>query len=391
MRVAWHDAAWDGTVCRHPSANPYCVALERVRKERLDEKEDGLAERRWADLQATELPPCIAESGGFMSSHPWKRLFKHPYQDNSKVSETHGVLEPTEIPVPAYASFAVPFWWMLTANQTEIEARVPAGLPPDERAPFPTAWVFGQARQNALLEHMFGHVNDDDSPGPSSLVFFYTKEGHPLSQDLTRLVVGVGEVRKLSALIPYESKRLKPYPLWDRIVEHSVRLGSKDGFLLPYHEYLRSTGDPVEDDRRIGLLGEIAVAVDPAHMRAFSYGAELAGPDAALATLVRCLEAVRAIRSHGVVDGPWDGREEWLNRKISEVWRLRGPYPGVGAVLEAIDLRLGTGLTPRVRSDPCESFSRPGSWARKERSREATQAHAGADHPQAARGRADAR
>jgi hypothetical protein len=49
------------------------------------------------------------------------------------------------------------------------------------------------------------------------------------------------------------------------------------------------------------------------------------------------------------------------------------------------------GLTPRVRSDPCESFSRPGLWARKELHDEATQAHAGADHPQAARGRADAR
>ena len=44
------------------------------------------------------------------------------------------------------------------------------------------------------------------------------------------------------------------------------------------------------------------------------------------------------------------------------------------------------GLTPGDRSDSCESFSRPGSWARKERSREATQEHAGADHPQVARG-----
>ena len=39
------------------------------------------------------------------------------------------------------------------------------------------------------------------------------------------------------------------------------------------------------------------------------------------------------------------------------------------------------GLTPEDRSGPCESFSRPGSWARKERSREATEEHAGAGHP----------
>jgi hypothetical protein len=39
-----------------------------------------------------------------------------------------------------------------------------------------------------------------------------------------------------------------------------------------------------------------------------------------------------------------------------------------------------SGVTPVVRSGPCESFLRPGSWASKERSREAQQAYAGADH-----------
>jgi Homeodomain-like domain len=48
----------------------------------------------------------------------------------------------------------------------------------------------------------------------------------------------------------------------------------------------------------------------------------------------------------------------------------------------------GDGLTPEDRSDPCESFSRPGSWARKERNDEAKPSNEGADPPQAARGRA---
>src|SRR5450755_12082 len=57
-----------------------------------------------------------------------------------------------------------------------------------------------------------------------------------------------------------------------------------------------------------------------------------------------------------------------------------------------LDRRRGSGLTPEDRSDPCERFSRPGSWTRKEPiAREATQAYAGADHPQVARGRAAAR
>ena len=47
---------------------------------------------------------------------------------------------------------------------------------------------------------------------------------------------------------------------------------------------------------------------------------------------------------------------------------------------------LGGGLTPEDRSDACESFSRPRSWARKELHDEAPEAHAGADHPQVAGG-----
>jgi hypothetical protein len=42
-------------------------------------------------------------------------------------------------------------------------------------------------------------------------------------------------------------------------------------------------------------------------------------------------------------------------------------------------------LTPVVRSGACESSRRPRSWTRRERSREAAQAHPRAGHPQAAR------
>jgi len=51
----------------------------------------------------------------------------------------------------------------------------------------------------------------------------------------------------------------------------------------------------------------------------------------------------------------------------------------------AIDAAVG--LTPEDRSGSCERVSRPGLWARKDSiTREATQAYAGADHPQVAGG-----
>src|SRR5215212_3707406 len=117
------------------------------------------------------MPPCVFESAGFMSPRQWSRTFTHPYRDIKKASSTHGHLRPTPVNVPPYATFAVPFAWMLKENQATLEETLPESLPPDEQAPFNTPWVFGRARQEAIVERMFGQLVPD-----RSLVFFYTKE-----------------------------------------------------------------------------------------------------------------------------------------------------------------------------------------------------------------------
>lgn len=345
IRVAWHDQKWNGTICRAPKRNAYCLALDRIREERDDDAEERLAGKRWDELSPEEMPPCLAEGAGFMTPHGWRRVFRHPYTENRKAAATHGVLKPTAVPVPEFSTFAVPFWWLLRENQKEIESGTTEALPTDEDAPFPTPWVFGSSRQEALLEQMFGRVTDD-----VSLVFFYCKEGHPLGDRFPRLVVGAGRVLKRGKLLRYESSSDDTYPLWDRLITHSIRPDGVDGFLLPYHDYTASTGDPIEDERRLRLLEEIAVDVEATHTRAFSYAAELAKPDAALSVLVRCLEAVRRIREHKIVDGPWSEREDWLNAQIAATWKDRGAFPGFGSALEALGLRLGTALSHELLS-----------------------------------------
>jgi AAA domain/UvrD-like helicase C-terminal domain len=212
-------------------------------------------------------------------------------------------------------------------------------LPPDEEAPFKTPWVFSRERQNALCKLFF-----DRLAPKQSLVFFYTKSGHPLDESINRLVVGVGQIEWLSKLQFYEASEGPGYPLWDRLFTHSIRRDSTDGMLLPYHDYLDSTGDPDEDERRRALLEEIAVVPEQSQMKAFSHVGEHASHDIALSTLVRCLESVRKIRAHGVATGPWEKREEWLNAKIHTVWQNRGAFPGAGAALEALGMRLGTSM-----------------------------------------------
>ena len=277
-----------------------------------------------------------------MNSTEWTRRFKHPYAGIKKATETHGHLRPTSVKVPSFATFAVPFAWMLRSEQEAIDEQLPTPLPPDEESPFNSPWVFGRARQEAILKLFSSRLSPE-----RSLVFFYCKEGQPLGDTISRLVTGVGRVTSLAPPLTFDvlDKTKPTHLMWDLLFRHSIRPAGHDGFLLPYQEYIEPTGDPSEDARRLDLLREIAVPADPAHMRVFSYAAELAPADIALSTLVRCLGAVRKIREHGIAKGPWERREEWLNEQIALVWQDRGAFPGLGPALEALGMRLGTALT----------------------------------------------
>ncbi|SNS77142.1 UvrD-like helicase C-terminal domain-containing protein [Asanoa hainanensis] len=347
IRTAWHDSAWNGTVCAHPTANPYCLDLPRIRESRDDAHELAKASRTFDVLGPSGLPPCAGESGGFMNPTPWIREFRHPYTSIPKTQATHGHLLPTVLKVPEYTTFATPFAWMLRSRSATIEERLPEALSPDQEPPFPSPWVFAAARQRELSDACFRQISPD-----GSLVLFYTKSGHPLGDHINRLVVGIGRITKLSGIIDHEAPAGSPtFPLWERMVSHSIRPEGADGLLLPYHAYLAATGDPAEDARRRELLGEIAVFPESAQIAGFSYGSEVIGPDVALTTLERALTAVRAVIRHGVATGPWADREEWLNARIAETWLDRGAFPGAGAVLEALGLRLATSLLLDLRRD----------------------------------------
>lgn len=345
LRVAWHDSQWNGRVCAAPSANSYCVMLDRIRQDRNDAQEDDIQNTDWSELAPEQLPPCKAESGIFMNPSAWRRRFDHPYVNNKKCKTTHGGMTPRILEVPPYTAIAVPFRWMLCKEQNRINEHMAAPLPADKSAPFPSPWVFDKDRQAALSNYVFGQLEEK-----KSLMFFYCKEGHPVGEGINRLVIGVGTITKLGKLERYDSDQGPLYPLWDRLVSHSIRPDGDAGFLLPYHEYLEPTGSQAEDDRRQKLLREIIVEAEDSHYGDFSYAAEVTRGDVALSTLVRCLKAVQRIREHDIVPGPWQARENWLNNQIAEVWKDRGCFPGVGSALEALGLRLGTALVLEMRA-----------------------------------------
>ena len=63
-RLVWHDRAWDGHVCDHPSKNAYCIVQQHIRDGRDDDQEDKAAGVPLAELKDWQ-PPCSRDPIAF--------------------------------------------------------------------------------------------------------------------------------------------------------------------------------------------------------------------------------------------------------------------------------------------------------------------------------------
>ena len=344
MRVAWHDNQWNGTNCCNPNSNGYCTQLPRIYEEK---KGDEVANMAWWDMKPMQLPPCKSEGGAFMNSRTYKRSFSHPYKEYKKAN--HGHLERTEIEVPPYSAFAVPFWWMLNKNQQEINNEYP-DLPHNQKPGFASPWVYDDKRQHAILNLFFNSIVKN-----KSLVVFYTKTGNPVDEECRRLLIGIGSITDKSGIISYIKKGPGPdYPLWDRRISHSIRpsgtIGDDAGFLVPYHEYqaLEDKTYKVEGKlkTKAELLEEIKVSLIETgdtknRIDDFSYGSELITDRNMLAVITKLRNVVEVIIKHGIIKGAWGKRLQWLNKQVGLIKENMGPFPSFSSALVAFGFKHG--------------------------------------------------
>ncbi len=352
IRVAWHDNKWNGSVCNHPSENSYCIHLPRIYAEKKHE-EDQLANTHWSDLDSDALPPCKAESGGFMSPKKYLREFQHPYSNRQNLP--HNKLKSTTFEVPAFSTFSVPFKWMLRKNQKSIGEEFP-GLAKDESPPFATSWVYGPERQIGILKTFFGEIVPKQS-----LVVLYTKSGNPVDEEVRRLIVGIGEVEKVSPVLSYDTDANYTYPLWDRLITHTIRQeGQGEGLLIPYHEYLGLADDftiMVGDEKltKLDLLDQIKITLDEpggneSKIAELSYGSEWVQNSTILSLLSKFRTVLERIKIHGIARGNWDKQLKWVNDQIGRVKELMGPFPSFGNALVAYGFQHGHLLEQDIRN-----------------------------------------
>lgn len=363
IRVPWHDAGWNGTVCRDPRANTHCNILKNIGLKKRDESELACASRSFEELDPRDVPPCIEERGTIMAPFEIARRKLHPYV---KSSDKHAHFAETILRFAPYSAACVPFRWMLreqVEGNAEKKIRSKAndlmlGYDSDREPelPFKTAWIQDRDNQLVMLDTFFGSLEPRNS-----LCFFYAKRT-PLAEDPRRVLVGVGRIVRVGEHTEYEYTTTSPPlrgVLWERNVTHSIRPGFVDGFLLPYAELIAEA----ERDPSLALEEYVAFAPDD-FFENYSYGAEHLPDDGAIASLVVLQHRLEKIAQR--VPGHWDVARKWIDVELGRLWKARGAFPGLGAALCAFGLQHGNliayELTAAQRSGLVEWTENP--WAR---------------------------
>ncbi len=317
---------------------PGCLALNRINAAKRDAVEDGHHGEYLDEVPFHEVPPCFSERVNFLSPRPQPRLARHAY---ARTSPDHAHIRDTQFLHPAFSAAATPFGWLLKerawgekwrtgrsdahclAEQWGIDS-CPDYEPerPDWLQGRP--WIQGHRSQKALLDAFFSAIKPKES-----LIFFYAKRT-PLLDDDQWMIIGAATVTSVGDLEEWkydgdQNPVIRSY-LWERSVCHSLRPDGAGGVLLPYHELL----ERAEADSSLDISDCIAFVPDE-YRAEFSYASELVSQGTAISALLAVKEA---LLNHGLrFAGEWRSQLKWIDERLGELWELRGPYPGLGAVL----------------------------------------------------------
>jgi hypothetical protein len=329
IRVPWRDQPWDGRVCTSPLDNGACLLLSNIGEKRDDVYERTVAGKPVNAVDQDRLP-CLSERGTFMSADGYRVVKVHPYSHNRALK---GHLEPTVLAVPGYSFEAVPFRWLSRSSfEQELQEECPEYDPElEDRArslmAFQGSWLMDARNQRAVIDRFFRYVERE-----LSLVFIYLKHS-PLQEGSTRrLLVGAARITDLRPPQMWRQSGGQPFDssMWETLVHHSLRSDQRDGVLLPYQELVRLMDDGAD-------IGPALAWGPEGRDQEFSYVTEHVSDDGAIAALTSLREAADGARGLGL-KVPYCA-VGWLDQQIERLWQLRGPAPGLPAVLSCMGVQ----------------------------------------------------
>ncbi len=344
VRVPWHDRGWIGTVCEAPQLNGSCAKLNRIAGHKDDQQEITFRGKSLEDIDQASWPPCVEERATFMAPFAMDQVKNHALAKTNK--EHYGHFRPTLQRYPAYSAGVVPFKWLMRGNLDYYADALglEVGIDREPDLGYHTNWVHEATNQTALLEAFAGHLRAEES-----LAIFYAKHV-PFIEGTGRVIVGVGRVKQVGGVIPYAQEGAGLAGMvWERPIQHSIRPNETDGFLMPYQLLVeRAAADPSID------LERYTAKTPEDHWDEFSFASELVTHDASIAALLSVDTALHRIQEDLGVDCA--SKREWLHTELVRLWKVRGPYPGLGAVLTALGLSRGVFIAHAIQEKAGENI-----------------------------------
>lgn len=317
-RLSWHDSGWNASVCQNPHLNAHCIVHQVIRDNRDDDMERNNAGKHLTELDEW-FPPCSRDIGayapiGFRLTHsdPLERDFLKPVAED----------------VAPYACMPAPYRWMREENFRDVCEAEGLSIRGPENHEKEVGWVYEPDRQRQLLNTFWDRLKEGVG---HSLIFYYVNQGNPVDENAQRLIVGVGRLKDISPQLYFTGTDASGelYPIWTRAVTQDY---PNQGFRLPYQEYIQNGYDP----------RTIACYVPKNAFLSFSFVGEHVTDDMAVGILERLTQSVEAIIQEDKIPGPWKTHLNWLNDRLADVWRGRGPFPGIGSVLQYLGFSRGT-------------------------------------------------
>lgn len=305
IRMAWHDNGWNGAICKNPKANTYCIGRfsypgDAISINRNVDWEQSVCGKACSKLD--EIPPCSCSINAF-GCDPI-RTFQKP-----------------------------PKWWKDGAIGIHINL-LPATVciwPYDEVYGDDVELGHGSNQKydnNKRFEKVKGYFSDLEER--KSLLFYYANYSNPLSEeDSSRYVlIGIARLKEKGKYHFFEnvSENYKQryanglvwqYPLTSNYPDEGVR--------IPYHLYMDNP-DVLKN-----------IAIYPDNTENFKYATRPLSDDDALSIIEKFIYVMNYLKEIGDKSENWDERLKWLNSLTTELWKARGPYPGLIKVLNYLE------------------------------------------------------
>lgn len=309
LRLAWHNNSWNGHICKNPGENTYCSGnysypgdIIRDKKDLAWESQKSVCGMHCSKVQ--KIPPCAFSINAF-GKDGIKGFAEPPewFYDDSK-----GVI----IDIPASTACT---WYYEGMYSEDVENKTGGKQ------------KFNYDKRLSLAKEYFSSLQKN-----KSLIFYYANYSNPFNQEEEKkyVIVGISRLKKTGDINYYENvseTNKEKYAggfVWQMPITSDY---PNQGFVLPYEKYMNNQD----------VLSEILFV--PENTRNFKYATRVISDDDALSYVEKLLEIVKYLIEIKDDSQDWEIRKKWLLELLDELWKNRGPYPGMMAVLDFLNFQ----------------------------------------------------